>query len=469
MTKQTKSSTTVEIGQRFPLTAKKIGINGEGIGYFQHKVTFVPGLLPHEVAVCEVTEVAPNYLRAKIHRLRKQSPIRNQNVPSVANEVGGLEFAHIQYSQQLFFKNDLIKQALAKYQPRGYQQYQFLKPIGATQTEAYRNKAQFPVQETSDGKLICGLYRPRSHDLVDLPEMPTQGKVSLAVCRKLLPILSNLQIPIYNAARHSGIIKALAVRENQQGQAQLTFITNSKKLPHKRALLAAIKVKLPEVISINQNFNPDPATLFWGEETWLLAGQPYLTETLLGKSFLLSPRAFLQLNHEQTEKMYQQVQAALDLQPDDILLDAYAGVGTIGLSLADQVRQVIGIEILPEAVHDAQKNSQLNHITNAHYYTGKVETIWPELRQQGQKITALVVDPPRTGLDQALIKTILQEQPKKFVYLSCNESTLARDLTLLTKKYRVQSLQMIDLFPQTARVETIVNLTLKNQVQPQKK
>ena len=222
-------------------------------------------------------------------------------------------------------------------------------------------------------------------------------------------------------------------------------------------------------MSINQNFNPTKDGLFWGDETWLLAGEPYLEEQVGDLRFLLSPRAFLQLNLTQTEKMYQLVAELLALTKQDTLLDAYAGVGTIGLSLAHAVKNVVGIEEIPEAVLDAEQNCQHNGITNARYLTGKVETIWPELTAQGQHFTALVVDPPRTGLAPSLLETILTQEPEKFVYVSCNESTLARDLVELTKKYRVAHIQMIDLFPQTARVETVVKLVRRADAKKQRR
>lgn len=454
-----QNNVVVTIGQRFPITAHKIGINGEGIGYFQHKVTFVPGLLPEEVAVVEATQVTDRYIRAKIHKLRKKSPQRAKEVPEIAAKVGGLEFAHIDYPEQLVYKNDLIKQALEKFKPRGYEHYQILQPIGADNPWHYRNKAQFPIEQLADGTLISGLYQANSQTLVDLPEMPTQSELTLSVVRRLLPILTELQMPIYDAKTNAGIIKAVAVRESQlHHQAQLTFITNSKKMPHKQPLLTLIAEKIPEVTGVFQNLNQTKQGLFWGEETWKLSGDDYLEEQLSDLKFLLSPRAFLQLNLAQTEKLYQVVAKFLDLKPDDQLLDAYAGVGTIGLSMANKVQSVVGIEEIPDAVADARQNAKHNQITNAVYYTGKVENKLPKLQAEGQYFSAVVVDPPRVGLADSLIQTLLSAMPEKIVYVSCNESTLARDLVKLTKSYRVSKIQMVDMFPETARVEAVVQL-----------
>lgn len=457
-----QNSVVVEIGQRFPITAHKIGINGEGIGYFQHKVTFVPGLLPDEVAVVEATQVTDRYIRGKIHKLRQKSPQRADDVPEIASQVGGLEFAHIKYPEQLVYKNDLIKQALEKFKPRGYEHYQILPPIGAENPWHYRNKAQFPIQQLSNGRLIAGLYQPGTQTLVNLPEMPTQSDLTLSVVRRLLPILSDLEMPIYEAKTNSGIIKAVAVRESHlHHQAQLTFITNSKKMPHKKELLEQLSEKIPEVTGVFQNLNQAKQGLFWGDETWKLSGEDYLEEQVGDLKFLLSPRAFLQLNLNQTEKLYQVVEKFLNPQPTDELLDAYSGVGTIGLSVANKVHSVIGIEEIPEAVADAKQNAKHNQITNTAYYAGKVETLLPKLQAEGHYFSAVIVDPPRVGLADSLIETLLSAKPAKIVYISCNESTLAQDLVKLTKSYRVEKIQMIDMFPETARVEAVVQLKLR--------
>lgn len=456
------NSVVVEVGQRFPLTIKKIGINGEGIGYFQHKVTFVPGLLPDEVAVVEATQVTDRYIRAKVHQLRHRSTQRATTVPEIAEKVGGLELAHLKYDQQVFYKNDLIKQALEKYRPRGYQHYDFLPPIGADNPWGYRNKAQFPIEINDEGQLISGLYQPNTQNLVDLPEMPTQSPLTLSIVRRLLPILTELKMPIYDAKTNAGIIKAVAVRESQlHHQVQLTFITNSKKMPHKQALLIAIAEQLPEVSGIFQNLNQTKQGLFWGDETWKLAGEDYLEEQVGERRFLLSPRAFLQLNLPQTEKLYRVVTDFLEPQSTETLLDAYAGVGTIGLSLAKRVKSVVGIEQIPEAVADAQRNAAHNHIQNATYHLGKVESELPKLQAAGENFSAMIVDPPRVGLAPQLIETILNARPKKLIYISCNESTLAQNLVKLTQAYVVDKIQMVDMFPQTARVEAVVKLVLR--------
>ncbi|MFD1484082.1 23S rRNA (uracil(1939)-C(5))-methyltransferase RlmD [Lacticaseibacillus baoqingensis] len=450
----------ITLGQRFPLTIKRLDINGNGIGYFKRKITFVTGALPGEVVVAEVTKIHDRYLEARCHRVKKASPDRIPPIDPLWGKIGGIELGHLAYPAQLRFKSDVVSQALAKFKPAGWQHYQLRPTIGAAHPMHYRNKAQFPVRVV-DGHVRAGLYAPNSHDLVPLTTFATQRPLTMQIITQLCQLLEDLAVPIYDEAANSGIVKTLVVRETTRGQAQVTFVTNSKKLPHTAQLLAGIAETLPAVVSIAQNINPGKTSMVWGPETKLLAGAPYVIETIMGKQFQLSPQAFLQLNPEQTEKLYQVALEALDLQPNDTLVDAYAGVGTIGLSLAHQAKTVRGMETIPEAVADANANAALNGITNAHYELGKAETVFPQWLQAGFHPDAVIVDPPRAGLDPSFIAALLKAKPKRFVYISCNPSTLARDLVALSRDWQVDYIQSIDMFPQTARCEAVVKFTRK--------
>lgn len=223
-----------------------------------------------------------------------------------------------------------------------------------------------------------------------------------------------------------------------------------------------IAEKLPMVVSVMQNINAGKTSLIWGDQTTLLAGKPTITEELDGLVFDLSARAFFQLNPQQTKKLYRLAREALKLAPNETLVDAYSGVGTIGLSLADVAKEVRGMDTIPAAVADANANAQRNQITNAHYEVGEAEVLLPQWLASGFAPDAMVVDPPRTGLDNVLIDAILQSAPEKLVYISCNPSTLAQDLQALTRGYQVDYIQSIDMFPQTARCEAVVRFTKRH-------
>ena len=213
------------------------------------------------------------------------------------------------------------------------------------------------------------------------------------------------------------------------------------------------------VVSIAQNINPGNTSLIWGKDSRLLAGQPYIQETLSGRTFQLSPQAFLQLNPKQTEQLYAIAKDALQLAPDDTLIDAYCGIGTVGMSLANRHQSIYGMDTIPEAIADAKANAKNNGFNNTHYFVGKAETLFPKWLKEGIHPNAVIVDPPRSGLERPFIDALLQLNPQKFAYISCNPSTLARDLVPLAKHYQVDWIQSIDMFLQTARCEAVVKFT----------
>lgn len=451
---------SVKVGQKFPLTIKRLGINGEGIGYFKRKITFIPGALPGEVVTAKVTKVTDKYLEAKTVTVREASKDRIEPEDPAADLVGGFELAHLAYPAQLAFKKDLIVQALEKFKPRNFDQIHILDTLGMAETSHYRNKASLPIRKLK-GQLTIGLYKRGTHDLVDLPEMATQDPRTLHIIRKLGQILDKHSLPFYNEKTKKGLVKTLIVRTNQEGEAQATIVTTEDQLPDEDLIIQDIQKELPEVTGLFQNLNDGSTSLIWGEETWKLWGSDYLQEDILGLTFNFSPRAFLQLNYEQMEKTYEVALSALDLQKNDRLVDAYAGVGTLGLSMAYKVKEVRGMEIIPEAVADAKLNAEENDIHNAFYEVGSADRVFKKWARDGFKPTALVVDPPRPGLEDDLKRAILKARPEKFVYISCNPSTLARDLRDLDSAYRVDYIQPIDMFPQTPRWEGIVKLSLK--------
>lgn len=442
------------------ITIKRLGINGEGIGYYKKKIIFIPGALPDEVVVAKIVKSYPHYIQGELVRIKEKSPDRVDFPEGVDPEIGGLELAHLSYDKQLKFKKNNMLESLRKYHPRNYNKYKVKNTIAAPDPWHYRNKAQYQI-EKDHGQLKLGLFAPNSHRLIDLPKMPTQSEDTQKTERKIKVLIEKLHVPVANYRRHLPGIKTVVVRQSEATkEIQVTLITTGHKIKNLIPLAKEI-MKLDHVVSVYQNETEWQNPQVWGNKTEKLLGKNQITEEILGKKFALSPRAFFQLNPVQTINLYSEALKYLDLTPDQTLIDAYSGVGTLGILAADRVKQVVGIETIPEAVKDAQHNVELNHIKNADYIQGSVEKILPELQNSGVAINALIVDPPRTGLAKSLIKTLLRVKPETFVYISCNPSTLAQDLVLLSEAYDVRVIQNVDMLPQTPRCEAIAKLVLR--------
>jgi tRNA (uracil-5-)-methyltransferase len=450
----------VQVGQQFPLTIKRIGINGEGVGYFKKQVVFVPGALPGEEVVVEATKVEKNYAEARVKKIRKKSPHRIQPRCPVYEQCGGCQLQHLDYEAQLEAKRDIVIQAFERHFHKPLEESKIRKTIGMDNPWHYRNKSQFQVGKEKE-KVIAGLYSLNSHRLIDIHACLIQHESTTRITNMVKMILQDLNISIYNERKQTGVIRTIVVRVGfHTGDVQVVLVTATKDIPRKELLISEIKRRLPEVKSIVQNINGQKTSLIFGDETSLLEGEAYIQEVLGDLSFELSARAFFQLNPIQTLKLYKEVKKAAALTGKEKIVDAYCGVGAIGLWLAKEAKEVRGMDITPEAIEDAKKNAAKHGFTNTMYVVGKAEQWLPAWAKEGWKPDVIIVDPPRTGCDRKLLETILKVKPKKIIYVSCNPSTLAKDLDFLTKQYNINYIQPVDMFPHTAHVECVVKLTV---------
>ncbi|MDR7317749.1 23S rRNA (uracil(1939)-C(5))-methyltransferase RlmD [Brevibacillus nitrificans] len=456
---QKEQDASIRVGQQMTLTIKSLGINGEGIGYFKRKIVFVDKALPGEVVHAQVSEVKDKYALARLLRVVEKSKSRTVPPCPVYEECGGCSLQHMDYQAQLASKKEIVIESLRKY--ARLDNPPVADTIGMDNPWGYRNKAQFQVGK-QDGKLIAGLYQTGSHKLVNLEGCQVQHDATSQIVQAAKQILEELGIPVYDERKRTGVIRTIVARVAfGTGETQLTLVTATPDIPRVKELILELRTRLPQLVGITQNVNAQKTSLVFGDKTISLWGKPTIAEKLGDLSFALSARAFFQLNPEQTKKLYDQVKDAARLTGKELVLDLYCGTGTIGLWLAPYAREVRGIELIPEAVDDAKRNAEHNQIENASFHVGRAEQLMPKWAKQGVRPDVVVVDPPRTGLDDALIRSLLDVTPARIVYVSCNPSTLAKDIAKLQTKYKLVSVQPVDMFPHTSHVEAVSLLTLK--------
>jgi 23S rRNA (uracil1939-C5)-methyltransferase len=445
------------------LKIKRLGINGEGIGYYKRLIIFVPNTLPKEEVQVKITKLTPKFAEATLVKILKESKERVEPPCSVYEACGGCQLQHLSYPAQLDFKRDLLKQSLEKFKPENYTSYELRPTLGMKDPWHYRNKAQFQLRQNPQTKRVeAGLYRADSHDLVSIDNCLVQEKQTTNVMNTIVQLLNKYELPIYDERKNSGIFRTIMVRIGIQTQEiQVVFITSTPKFPQKNALIREMNQRLPKVVSIMQNVQSKKTSLIMGEDTFHLWGKEAIEEQINQVVFDLSARAFFQLNPQQTSVLYEEGIKALDLKKEETVVDAYCGVGTIGLSIAGLAKEVRGMDTIEQAIFNAQENAARLGFSNTHYEVGTAEELLPKWFKEGFKPDALIVDPPRTGLDSKLLTALKKQPPKKMVYISCNVSTLARDLKELTTVFTVDYLQSVDMFPQTARCEVVVKLSKK--------
>lgn len=446
--KQQQSKKTVLV------TIKRLGINGEGVGFYKKKIIFIPGALPNEEVFVRITKEHPKFLEGELVRVKTKSNERIKPACTIYEKCGGCQLQHMTYAAQLKAKKDIVKQAFERY--TSIKNLPIHDTIGMDEPWNYRNKSQLQIGEKK-GNYMAGLYAAKSHQLIELTNCPVQHPDTNKVTEKVKRILQQLRIPVYKERTHSGIVRTVVVRTSfYTKEVQVVIVTATKILPKKEKIITEITQQLPNVTSIVQNINTEKTSVIFGNETIVLAGNETITEKLGSFSFDLSARAFFQLNPIQTVTLYNEAKKVAQLTGNEKVVDAYCGVGTIGLWLADGAKEVRGMDVIKESVMDAQENMKKHGVEHATYVVGKAETWLPKWKKEGFDPDVIVVDPPRTGCDKTFLQTVIDMNPKRFVYVSCNPSTLAKDVDYLMKRgFELKSVQPVDMFPQTAHVECV--------------
>jgi 23S rRNA (uracil1939-C5)-methyltransferase len=445
-------------GDLVEVTITDLSDSGDGVGRGGQRVVFVPDTVTGDRVRVRLIRVKPQYATGKLHEILEPSPHRIRPRCIVADKCGGCQWQHVSDDYQRVAKHNLVVQALQRI--GGFTHAPVHPLLSGSTTLGYRNKVTYPLARSTTGQLQAGYYQKGSHTLINLNQCPIQDD-------RLNPILAEVKQDIYKRGwgiydekLHRGKLRHLSFRIGRRtGEVLLTLVVKDANLAGMEEQAEAWLAKYPNMVGVLLNINPDRTNAIFGQETICLAGQPHLHEIFAGLTFQIRPDTFFQVHTEQAEALLQMIVEELNLQGDEKLVDAYSGIGTLTLPIAQKVERAIGLEVQSEAVEQARLNADLNQISNVTFEVGTVEAILSTLDFQPDIV---LLDPPRKGCDASVIETLRLMHPRRIVYVSCNPATLARDLKLLCadQAYTLTRVQPADFFPQTAHVESVAFLEI---------
>ncbi len=429
---------------------------GAGVARLEGLVVFIPGTIRGERWEILLLKVNKSVAWAKGVNLIEASPERVDVDCPHGGKCGGCQYRHMSYGEECVAKGQRIADALRKV---GGVEYDWPPVLGAAQPDRYRNKVQFPVAPGAGGGSI-GFFRPRSHDVIDVEDCLLQPQ-SAGILRGIVKRwMMTFNILPYDEKSGKGLVRHLYLRANSQGQVLCCLVINGNKLPEERKLVEWLREAEPQLAGVLYNINKQDTNVILGRKFRLVWGHDYLEEELLGLKFKLSPQSFFQINRAQTEVLYGKAVEFAGLTGNETVLDLYCGIGTISLCMAKKAKQVIGCEIVPEAIEDAQQNADRNGIENADFYCGDAGEIAAQLATVDIKPDVICVDPPRKGLAPEVPEILAKIGAEKIVYVSCDPATLARDVKKFTELgYHFVRGQGVDMFPRTVHVETVILLS----------
>ncbi|MEZ0537289.1 23S rRNA (uracil(1939)-C(5))-methyltransferase RlmD [Caldicellulosiruptoraceae bacterium PP1] len=443
----------LKVNQEIIINIEGINHQGQGIARYEGLVVFVNQALPNELVKAKVKQVKKEYAVAEIIEVIQENSNREEPICSVYSECGGCHFMHANYEFQLELKRQIVEDAMKRIAKLDVK---VNKTIGMKNPYYYRNKVQLPITK-KDNKVCIGFYKPMSHDVVDIEKCFIQHDD----CNKVIPIIKEMieefKIEPYNEHKHSGLLRHVLIRKSFAFDTMMIVFVTTKMPKEVDKIKEYLVTRINNLKSLYININDKKTNVILGENEYLIYGEKTIKDKIGKYTFEISPKSFFQVNSEQVNTLYSKVVEYLGNSKLNTIFDAYCGIGTISLYVSHLADKVIGIENVKEAIDDAKKNAKQNGVNNAEFILGNAEDEIPNLIKKGIKPDAIVVDPPRKGCDKKLIDAIINAEINKVVYVSCNPSTLARDLRILVDGgYKVKSVQPVDMFPQSYHVECVV-------------
>lgn len=441
------------------------GFQGEGIAKSDSLTIFIPNAIKGEKAKIKILKVASNIAYGKLIQLMEKSKYRAEDDCETYAKCGGCNMRHIKYERTLEIKKESVANTLRKALGR---QIDIDEVIGMEEPLYYRNKLQYPVGKDENGNPVMGVFAERSHRIIPTRECLIQDKKSQEIANDIFDFIKENKISVYEEEAQTGSIRHIIIRIGKKtNEIMVTIVSNTEAIVSQEMeskLVSYITSKHPEIKTIVKNINSKNTNVILGydKENITLFGDGYIEDYLGDFKFKISPMSFYQVNPVQTEKLYSKAVEYAGLTGNETIFDLYCGIGTIGIFASPKAKKIYGVETISEAIDDAKINAQINNIENAEYYVGDVEKFLPEFIES-HKVNADVVfvDPPRKGCDKIVVDTLLEIEPQKIVYVSCNPATLARDISLLEEKYILEKVSVVDMFPYTSHIESIAVLKLK--------
>ncbi len=437
------------------ISCDSIDLKGYGVVHYENRDYRIPNLLPGEIAQVDLYD----HGYGKVIAWLKKSDQRLKAPCSIYHECGGCLLQHIPYETQLEMKTNYVKQCFAEY----YLPTSTILPtIGMKNPYHYRNKVQMVISEKGK-RILSGFYEENTHRVVNISDCYIQDEVANSIVNTCKALFSEQKIKPYDEDKKTGLIRHIMVKRSQSTeQVLVVIVTSEEKFPGRHNFVQALRTKHPNITSIVQNINPRKTSVVLGDFERVLFGKGYIVDEMMSMKFMISSKTFYQVNSFQTEKLFSKAMELAKLNPTDTLLDAYSGVGTIGLLMSSLVKKVYAVEINPDSIKNAIQNAKLNQVKNVYFAKSDAVDYITKLINDQISIDVVVVDPPRMGLDPAFVEALKQLNPKKIIYISCDPSTLARDVSRLDlTKYEIKRIQPIDMFAQTNHVETVCLLARK--------
>ncbi|MCY6354531.1 23S rRNA (uracil(1939)-C(5))-methyltransferase RlmD [Clostridium sp. ZS2-4] len=460
----------VEKNKEYDVEISGLGYEGEGVAKIDNYTIFIHGAMLGEKVRVKIVKVKKSFAFGKLIEILEASKDRREPVCSIYKRCGGCSLQHLYYEAQLEFKKNRVRDVLERIgklqisnqllvtsnQEKDNEGVILHNTTGMKEPYRYRNKVQLPVGK-ENGDIKIGFYAPRSHDIIDMQTCHIQDETADKVVKFTKEWMKKYNINAYNEEKNSGLVRHIMIRRGfKTNEVMVVIVTKEKKLPHKDEFIKLISENIDGITSIVQNINPKKTNVILGEECITLYGRDFISDYINEFKFNISPLSFFQVNPVQTEVLYNKALEYADLSGNEVVFDAYCGTGTISLFLSKNAKKVYGVEIVPQAIENAKINAEQNNVDNVEFQVGKSEEVIPQLIKNGVKADVVVVDPPRKGCDKVLLEAIAKMGPDRIVYVSCDASTLARDLGILEELgYKTKEVQPVDMFPQTGHVETV--------------